>query len=110
MRKHPCLTCGQEFTRNWNLKRHLVTFHPVEYSNLNIPKTDNSEATLKHPAQNNSYRNHADVHLPDIPKELLESAWRANVYNEVQSIKNTVQSIKQDVQSIITILINNVVK
>jgi hypothetical protein len=112
MRKYTCESCGQEFTRFWNLKRHLLTIHPVEYSHWNIkldqPQTGNIGARLANPHQNNLYKHPTDVDLLDkAADDYLDLEWKTSVYREIQSIKNIVQSIKYDVQTIIKILVKH---
>jgi len=105
MRKHICQTCGQEFSRFWNMKRHLLTMHPDEYAHWNLPNTDNNQAGLTQPHRNNLYKHNARANLGDMTNDVFESAWRRNVYNEIRSIKNGIHSIKFDLLAITKILL-----
>ena len=113
MRKHICQSCGQEFTRFWNLKRHLLTIHPTEYAHWNI-KSDlipphSSRSNYNVLQSNDMYfqhpRNFEESILKNIEsliiKKMEESVlfdpdrmWKINMLNELQMIKIEVQVIK----------------
>lgn len=46
MKKLYCPHCPQEFTRRWNMKRHISKMHPTSILGEYLPKTSTDKSTL----------------------------------------------------------------
>jgi hypothetical protein len=111
--KWTCPECKEQFTRHWNLERHLYTMHHEEYGFLRTKPKEGTELQnqfafpFRKPAANNiggkseSPREYLTKKIIDLMIKEVEGAgvdndlkWESYLLYELQSIKNEIQSIK----------------
>ena len=110
---YTCPECKEQFTRHWNLERHLYTMHHEEYGFLRKKPKEGTELQnqfafpfRKHTANNISEKSESpSEYLTKKTIDLIieetkgagvdnDFEWKSNLFYEIQTIKKEIQSIK----------------